>query len=460
MVINDVIKIERNRIMKAFKEAGILILLLIFLGSIKITSQTWQKIEMNFPPGDTLLEFASISFATKSIGWISTSGRIDADHRLTKIFKTRDGGHNWVRQYMDRSDSGNQSFVIDSLHYWTVAKAGNLLISTTNGGDKWDSTDISKNKLGLIYFFDAKKGIAFTYVRPWLTSDGGKSWIAGDSSLSTRGTHDLVFVNSNKGWMGSSVSSITEHGSISNTIDGGKTWTYQISQSAIMFAIDFADSLVGYAIGTDGFFSVEYIYSTINGGNEWTRKQFLNKGSLFDVGFLNSQIGWTIGNSGKIWQTIDGGNSWNIQNTNTDATLGKITILRKEKAAYVFGGAEYNYSIYTKPFVLLYADLSNISDVNENENENSIPVKYNLSQNHPNPFNPSTTISYQLPVYSQVILKVYDLLGREVAILVNENKPAGHYKVEFNAGKLTSGIYFYRIEAGSFSQTKKLLLLK
>jgi hypothetical protein len=80
--------------MKVFKEVYTIILLLIFLQNIKITAQTWQKIEMNFPPGDTLLEGSSISFATKNIGWINTSGSIDADHRLTKIFKTRDGGHN------------------------------------------------------------------------------------------------------------------------------------------------------------------------------------------------------------------------------------------------------------------------------------------------------------------------------------------------------------------------------
>jgi hypothetical protein len=81
-------------------------------------------------------------------------------------------------------------------------------------------------------------------------------------------------------------------------------------------------------------------------------------------------------------------------------------------------------------------------------------------QNYPNPFNPSTTISWQLPVDAFVSLKVYDVLGNEVASLVNEEKPAGIYEVEFDASTLSSGTYFYRLEAGSFVQTRKMILLK
>jgi hypothetical protein len=83
-----------------------------------------------------------------------------------------------------------------------------------------------------------------------------------------------------------------------------------------------------------------------------------------------------------------------------------------------------------------------------------------LEQNYPNPFNPLTVISYQLPVRSNVILKVYNLLGREVAALVNEFKPAGSYQVAFNAADLSAGIYFYFLQAGSFSDTKKMIVLK
>jgi hypothetical protein len=90
----------------------------------------------------------------------------------------------------------------------------------------------------------------------------------------------------------------------------------------------------------------------------------------------------------------------------------------------------------------------------------SIPDKFELSQNYPNPFNPSTVIGYQLPMASHISLKVYDVLGNEIATLVNEEKPAGSYKVEFDAFNLSSGIYFYKIQAENFIETKKMLLLK
>lgn len=88
------------------------------------------------------------------------------------------------------------------------------------------------------------------------------------------------------------------------------------------------------------------------------------------------------------------------------------------------------------------------------------PDKFELSQNYPNPFNPSTIISYAIPENSVVTLKVYDILGNEVAVLVNDYKNAGRYTVNFDASSLSSGVYYYRISAGSFSNTKKMLLLK
>ncbi len=96
---------------------------------------------------------------------------------------------------------------------------------------------------------------------------------------------------------------------------------------------------------------------------------------------------------------------------------------------------------------------------------NIIPEEYSLSQNYPNPFNPTTTISFSIPniassFNSNVTLKIYDLLGREVNTLVNEVKQPGSYQVQFDASELSSGIYFYALSAGDFYQTKKLVLLK
>ncbi|MBI5661276.1 MAG: T9SS type A sorting domain-containing protein [Ignavibacterium album] len=100
----------------------------------------------------------------------------------------------------------------------------------------------------------------------------------------------------------------------------------------------------------------------------------------------------------------------------------------------------------------------------ESEKYSSLPESFILEQNYPNPFNPSTKIKFSIPnvgsELAQTVLMVYDILGNEVATLVNEEKPAGVYEVEFNASQLSSGIYFYKLTAGSFTEIKKMLLIK
>ena len=96
----------------------------------------------------------------------------------------------------------------------------------------------------------------------------------------------------------------------------------------------------------------------------------------------------------------------------------------------------------------------------ESEISETIPTEFALRQNYPNPFNPSTKISWQSPVSGYQTLKVYDVLGNEVATLVDEYKPAGSYEIDFNASNLTSGVYFYKLQVGEFVSTKKMTLIK
>ena len=92
--------------------------------------------------------------------------------------------------------------------------------------------------------------------------------------------------------------------------------------------------------------------------------------------------------------------------------------------------------------------------------EKEIPNSFHLFQNYPNPFNPSTKISWELPTNSWLTLKIYNVLGNEVATLVNEEKEAGYHSIKFNASNLPSGVYFYRIKSENFIDTKKMILLK
>jgi len=104
--------------------------------------------------------------------------------------------------------------------------------------------------------------------------------------------------------------------------------------------------------------------------------------------------------------------------------------------------------------------MNSVTSVQQQPPSTAIPKSFVLNQNYPNPFNPSTTISFSVPQGSKVSLKIYNILGQEVANLVDDYRQAGNYSVQFNASKLASGVYFYRLQANDFAQTKKLLLLK
>lgn len=132
-----------------------------------------------------------------------------------------------------------------------------------------------------------------------------------------------------------------------------------------------------------------------------------------------------------------------------------------EKLAYGFGLISREDGA-TQPFLLRGCRINGVTygTVDVEEEPKTVPSEFVLFQNYPNPFNPTTTINYQLPENGFVTIKIYDMLGKEIATLVNENKSAGYYKVEFNASKLTSGVYIYTINANNFIQSKKMLLTK
>jgi hypothetical protein len=146
--------------------------------------------------------------------------------------------------------------------------------------------------------------------------------------------------------------------------------------------------------------------------------------------------------SGLVYSTFLGGSD------------GKSLVIDSSGNAYISGVYQTNISN-------LFVTKLNMSAVTfVKPNILVVPNKFELFQNYPNPFNPSTTINFSVPKTSLVTIKVYNILGKELSTLVNEEKSAGNYSVQFFGSKLSSGIYFYRMQAGSFSQTKKLLLLK
>ncbi|MBO6651238.1 MAG: T9SS type A sorting domain-containing protein [Balneola sp.] len=158
-----------------------------------------------------------------------------------------------------------------------------------------------------------------------------------------------------------------------------------------------------------------------------------------------------VGNEIGVFQSLDGGVNWdNISGNLPDAVFAMELVISKSNRKLRL--ASHGNGAYEIPLVLA---------VSNEENENKpIPESFELEQNYPNPFNPSTTIKYTLVKNSNVNLEVYDITGKQLATLVNKYQKSGSYSVNFNAGNLSSGIYFYKISIGDKNITKKMTLLK
>ncbi len=445
------------------KRVSTAVLLSVLLACGTIKAQIWETIEMTFPQGDTLLDNIAISFATKNTGWIVSDGDVNSgkppSQPETRIFKTMDGGHHWSLQKKFDDFLWMSSVVaFDSLHCCAIGgpSGTGVMLSTSDGGGVWTQSNIvdpGGDYFTSLFFWDVHSGIAFNTHR-WFTTDGGQSWSkGGDMGKAFPIPSDVSFVNGRFGWIVSFATPYSsDAGYIAHTTDSGITWNYQDSVTAVLSAVDFVDSLRGFAVGSNFTGGTGFVYSTTDGGNLWTWRQFIGSGPFEDIGFLDHKTGW-ITNVGKMLRTTDGGVTWETQLQGLHTELRKVIIVKKDNVAYAIGDSHFQ-----PPFTLLYADLSGLTSITNGERIEA--KEYQLSQNYPNPFNPSTEISYQLPVSSQVTLRIYDLLGREVAEIVNPVEGPGKYTVHWNASRLASGVYFYRLQAGDFVETKRLLLLR
>jgi hypothetical protein len=148
---------------------------------------------------------------------------------------------------------------------------------------------------------------------------------------------------------------------------------------------------------------------------------------------------------------------WSVSGMGYEVSLSSTTIVKSLVGQRFVGTLQGPGSIIESGFL---ADTLFTTAVTSIAEKGEVPEEYALEQNYPNPFNPSTTIRYDLPYASNVNLKVYDLLGQETMTLVDEERPAGVYEVRFNAQNLSSGMYIYRLRAGDFVATKRMLVLK
>jgi hypothetical protein len=284
---------------------------------------------------------------------------------------------------------------------------------------------------------DGTNLFAGTFGGVYLSTNNGTNWIRlGDNVF-----EPLIISDTNLfagGYFGVCIS-----------INNGKNWT------AINNGLPVQSGVTAFTVSPNGIgglnlfaaFGWDGVYLSTNNGSKWIEA---NNGIMYNNVLCLTSFGTNIfaGTNNGVFLTTNNGKNWISENsgliTYQDYVIQALVVLD----SLLFAGTPN--SVLRRPISEMVSSILNPE----------LPSQFILNQNYPNPFNPTTTINYSVPKSGIVKIKVYDLLGREVATIVNENKPAGNYNIEFNASKLTSGIYFYRMEAGSFSQTKKLLLLK
>jgi photosystem II stability/assembly factor-like uncharacterized protein len=187
------------------------------------------------------------------------------------------------------------------------------------------------------------------------------------------------------------------------------------------------------------------LYSYDN-GNTWLNLNVSGLGSRVNsIGFYNDIMAVGTDTSGVFLSTDFGTNWIGVNDGLSDKVIKGIVILPD---GFLLCGTE------KEGIFMADLNLTTVDDINDRS------MTFSLQQNYPNPFNPITTIKYSIQELSFVNIKIYDLLGREIATLVNEEKPTGNYELTWNAEDLSSGIYFYRLQAGSFIETKKMVLMK
>ena len=375
------------------------------------------------------------------------------------LYKTTDAGMNWqlVANYSLVIDMWCLDFVSERKG-WCVAydelNERGALFRTTTGGDSWHvlASNVSRVEYRGVDFVDEQRGWVVGYDNNEQTgivlksTDAGTTWTRRAIAFQKK-LWSVAFSDSFHGW------AVGNSGTILRTTDGGTTWSFQTSNaSSTLWGLSALNENTALCVGDAGT-----ILRTTDAGAVWQTISSGIMSSLYAVSFGDAQTGWSVGSYGVILKTTDAGTTWERQPCPTRYGLFGVHALDHNTVWAVGAGG---IVLMTTNGGTTFASYGPKPDV---------PDRVVLLQNYPNPFNPTTTIKFQIPSSKLgfgnwnlgfVSLKVFDVLGREVATLVNEVKQPGRYSVVFDAGNLPSGVYFSTLAADGFRQTKKLLLIK
>lgn len=338
------------------------------------------------------------------------------------VFFSTDNGANWTQTSLPSLTVWAIAVIGENIFAGTL---GNGVYLSTNNGSNWTQSSLNNVSVQSLAV-NGNNIFAGTSAGVYLSIDNGTTWT--QTPLNNRDVWALA-INGNNIFAGG----YSNYGVYKST-DNGTSWTQTSLNNQTIWSL---------AISGNHIFAGGRYVSTDN-GSTWTQTS-LNFGAYSLA--VNGNYVFAGAYLGGVYVSSNNGTSWAQRNEGMgNATVNALSIINNN----IFSGTNNN-SVYRR----LLGELTGISSISS-----EIPSGFLLLQNYPNPFNPSTKIRFALPKSSFTKLIVYDALGRELETLVDEQLNAGTYEAVWASDKSSSGVYFYKLTSGEFSQTNKMLLLK